>query len=393
MDWNIIKKFAKDNLIWFTSFIYIIIIFYASLDSADTIYKHSYFYGIIILAPILLAIFYTYKNSRADIKTTLLFNARILIPVIGFVLAIGIMSAFDIAVTSFFTTILLYSMFAVAAIISAKIFESYLYSLEGYTGILARIVLFIPCMLNDLFNFIVGEFARSPFVVYVLLGIELALFAAYKLLPKLLYAPATNAGHVLKREPVLLKNETKCPSMVTLNPNYNDKHSAKKSRAYSFWVYLVEMPPTVHPYGGEANIFSIDGQTRCKITYKKSESTLQTKKDIKNNCCVYLDNVKTKEFSIKPQRWTYIVINDQPHNLELFLDSKLIITHDFIDEQKKPIDHPPLNASDFVVLGQNDGLQGGICNVQYFSYYLGDMIIKRYYSMYKDMDPPIDKPE
>lgn len=385
MDTKFIKTFLKDNLIWFTAFIYLIIIFYASVDSSDTIYQHSYFYSIIIAAPILFSIFYAWKNSKTDVLTTIMVNKAILAPVIIFVLLIFTISFFDIAITSFVTTILLYTMLIVGAIISAKVFESYLYSLEGYPGVIARIILFIPCMLNDLFNFIVGEFGRSPFVVYVLLGIEFALFAAYKLLPKLLYSPATNAGHILQKRPVLLKNETKCQPMSSFNPEYKD--SIKKSRAYSFWVYLLEMSPSVHPYNDEANIFRIDGQTRCKVTYKNNslgDADNKTKREIKSNCRIYLGD-SFKEFSILPQKWTYVVINDQPANLELFVDGKLVISED------TPVNsRTPLNVSDHAVLGQNNGLQGGICNVQYFPYYIGDLIVKRYHSLYKDMDPPVD---
>jgi hypothetical protein len=64
-------------------------------------------------------------------------------------------------------------------VIFGRVLKDVAYSVEGWLGIALRIIFFIPCMLSDLFNYIVGEFSKSPFVVYVLLAIEGLLILLY----------------------------------------------------------------------------------------------------------------------------------------------------------------------------------------------------------------------
>lgn len=375
---DIKKGISSDSVLYIFIFVYLLVIVNLTISSPDSLYKSYVFYGAIIVAPIIFSIIYGIRNFKTDFSTTLLVNKRLFGLIFSFLLIIGVISAFDLEITSYLSTFLMWSMVGFAAVLMVKIFESYVYSLDGWSGIIMRLIFFIPCLLSDLFDFIVGEFAASPLVVYVILGLELTLFAFYKLYPYIMKNMDTGIKLFpdnvinIKEQISLLKTETKLKSLSSYNTEY--ENSRTKDKAFWFWVYVVDMPSNVHPYNEETYIFRINNESgekqRNSVTYKNGL------------CRVYLGSDTFVEFKIPTQKWVNIVLQDQLRQYDVFMNGTLVATKQYYNRvQPKP--------TDYIVLGQNDGIQGGITNVKYFPYFLGKPAIERFYEEYKDTDPPI----
>lgn len=84
--------------------------------------------------------------------------------------------------------------------------------------------------------------------------------------------------------------------------------------------------------------------------------------------------------SVPLQRWNHIVINFTGTHIDIFMNNELAFTvNDVI----------PYLSHDNVLVGDSDGIYGGICNTQYFSKYLNKSSISLMYNSLHTMNPPL----
>jgi hypothetical protein len=80
------------------------------------------------------------------------------------------------------------------------------------------------------------------------------------------------------------------------------------------------------------------------------------------------------------QRWNHIVINFTGTHIDIFMNNELSFTvNDVI----------PYLSHDNVLVGDSDGIYGGICNTQYFTKYLNKSSISLMYNSLHTMNPPL----
>ena len=269
-------------------------------------------------------------------------------------------------------------------VIFGRILKDVAYSVEGWLGVFLRIIFFIPCMLSDLFNYIVGEFSRSPFVVYVLLIIESLLILLYLYLPTILAKFIPTAGYKMLSEPMTLKNKIPIGSLSNLYTKTGAILVPNTYRKYTFsmWFYVVGMPTSQYPYNQNANIFSL---TNADADATKGHPQIMYN-GAKNMCVVNYDNEPPStpvEFKIPLQKWVHFIIVYDSANIDIFINGEL----------KKSIPRGrtvKLNADDIITVGQDNGLQGGICNIMHYARPLIKTEINTLYELNKDVDPPIN---
>jgi hypothetical protein len=87
---------------------------------------------------------------------------------------------------------------------------------------------------------------------------------------------------------------------------------------------------------------------------------------------------KTDKFLL--QKWNNIIVNYDGGTLDIFINNKLVVSQGSV---------VPYMSYDQITSGSSNGIQGGICNVKYFSRVLNFNEIKQIYHYSKNKNPPI----
>jgi hypothetical protein len=375
-----VLKLLKDYGVIIAIAIYLIVLSTFITKDMNELYSKKYLYTMSILIPVLIGFGYLIF-SYSVISDRKEFGRFAAITVLLF-LVIYIYNYFKvsdavISSASFMSNIIVISIVIFAIIIFAKVFKDIAYSVEGMPGIIMRMLFFIPCMLADFFDFLMGQITASPFVVYVLIAIEILLILAYYYMPKLVQMYAEKEGYKILVKPEFLKNEIRLISyselMAAEKIPITSEPKIKNEYAFSMWFYLVRLPQNHSPYNKDANIFEFVNQ-HPKITYNGKD----------NLCKVQISHVPAdnRTFKIAMQKWTHCVVSYSVNNVDIFIDGELIATAPRTMNDQTEI-------SDYVVIGQDAGMHGGICNIVHYNRSLLKMEIDQLYSINKDADPPI----
>ena len=145
----------------------------------------------------------------------------------------------------------------------------------------------------------------------------------------------------------------------------------------SLWVNLHAQPPNKNPsYNKYTTI--INYSNNPKISYNMKENKLKIE-ILRNGSTANMFTIFDKNV-LKMQKWNNIVINYNLGIVEIFVNSKLQVSNDVI---------LPYIKSDKIVIGEENGISGGICNVVYYPTKLTNTEISLLYNSLKLRNPPI----
>ena len=145
--------------------------------------------------------------------------------------------------------------------------------------------------------------------------------------------------------------------------------------AISFWVYIdSNIDYGKNSYNKDINILSYGGKP--KVTYNGKKRELSVKMLNGNN--EYKTAFKTNDLLY--QKWNFIVLNYNDGVLDVFINNNLVGT--------KIIGAPYFNK-DSIKIGEDDGIDGGICNVIYYEYPLTKSKISTQYNSLKMSERPV----
>lgn len=377
---DIIFKILKDYGVIIAIAVYLIIFSTLIPKDMNDLYSKKYIYTMSILIPVLIGFGYLiYAHGVISDPKELGRFAVITILLFGIIYFYNYFKVSDtiISSASFMSNIIVISIVIFAIIIFAKVFKDIAYSVEGMPGIIMRMLFFIPCMLADFFDFLMGQLAASPFVVYALIMIEILLILAYFYMPKLAQMYADKEGHKIINKPELLKKEKRLISyselMAAQKVPINSETKIKNEYAFSMWFYIVRLPQNQSPYNKDATIFEFVNQ-HPKITYNGKD----------NLCKVQFSPVAAdnRTFKITMQKWVHCVVSYSVNNVDIFINGELVATAPRTINDRTEI-------SDYVVVGQDAGLHGGICNIVHYNRSLLKIEIDQLYKVNKDADPPV----
>jgi len=195
-----------------------------------------------------------------------------------------------------------------------------------------------------------------------------------------------NTNTTLISDPVYLDRET------ATDKKFQDLEDCIKgvkdcNRSYNYaislWVNLHAQPPNNNPsYNKYANI--INYSKNPKISYNMKENKLKV--EILRRIEKKIGESDSSSHSIfeknvlKMQKWNNIVINYNLGIVEIFVNSKLVASNDVI---------LPYLITDDIVIGEKNGISGGICNVVYYPTKLTKTEINLLYNSLKLRNPPI----
>jgi hypothetical protein len=184
------------------------------------------------------------------------------------------------------------------------------------------------------------------------------------------------------------KNIFNTSNYVVDNNNFNQNYS------FSMWIYI----NTQTISDGEIEIFnfganSTDSNSRegkPRITYFNNSSFKENKagKDSKDLIRIYFTNAKNPkgyyDFKIVKQKWNNIVLNISLDKADVFLNGKIEYTYHYNN-------NPPINnLIEFITIGEDNGINGAICNIVYYPRNLSIVEITNNYNLLMLKNPPIN---
>lgn len=223
-----------------------------------------------------------------------------------------------------------------------------------YLQLLRNSILYIPCLIFNLIDWIKYQYSITTPTALIILGIDVALIVMkFMVWPKiaLFLKHYQSQGTVLLEGPLFLNTKTDLgtyENMKVVKENRNFKYHY----GISFWVYINPQPPnTSAAYNEYSILFDYGGKPT--LLYKADENKLKIQMKMNDE---YTKNIYLGS-DLKLQKWNHFVINYDGGTLDILLNDVLLSSTGSI---------APYMTLDIVSVGQNNGINGGIRDVVYF---------------------------
>ena len=242
---------------------------------------------------------------------------------------------------------------------------------KGLDGISGYVML-IPFLLVTLSSYIRKEFTTVTESVWILLFIEILLILFRLLLPNIIHYLTSHDKSSLLGSPIYLNNER------VLGKNESIDLIEKKKFLYnysvSFWFYINPQPPnTRSSYNKYANILNYGNKPRIQFHSKDNKLRVQCVKKDETITTIY----ETTE--LQYQKWNNIVINYDAGSMDVFINGDLVGSKDNI---------APFMTHEKIYSGEKRGIEGGICNVNYYEHIQSQSVISNTYQLLKNNEIP-----
>ncbi len=266
---------------------------------------------------------------------------------------------------------LMLSIIVVGISFANTMFGRYLNNSTDWLGFVLNLIVYVPCLLEDLVKYFKQQYDLTPSVTFILLAIEAVLVAIYFALPMLFASKLVDDSVQIINEPVFLD----IPVSKTFKTQDNgDKTSKRTNYSISAWVYLNQQASSTE----KAHIFSY-GDSYPKVEYIKSDSSKDKYR--------FTVNEDTYEISLPNQKWNNIVLNfNQNRTVDIFINGNLERT--FVSSKRLSSDN---RSTSEIKIGSTNGLYGAICNVKYYRAPLTQAQIVQNYNLMYNINPPINK--
>ena len=176
------------------------------------------------------------------------------------------------------------------------IFSGTLRKLNGWTGFLANLLFYIPCLIRDFVKEIISEYNTSSNTVLILFIIEIFLIIMYFFVIPIVNNKALPEKIVILSDPVMLNTEITLPKVLK---------DSDSNFAISMWIYLNSMPNTKESYTKETIIYNYYNKDlnrpHIKISYLNNERG-------SNDFIMQVGTMKYN-ISLPLQKWNNFVIN------------------------------------------------------------------------------------
>lgn len=405
---NIFKDPQLDLIIYGILYLFIffigVILYFAAFDN-EALSNRSYMYTLTAIIPlIILFCFIIPIGSQSSQIYKMFILAIVGILFTAIVYSYSSLNKQTFTFISYAMNFLLFFIILIGLAIFFYIFGNYFKSLNNFSGFIVYFIFYIPCLIIDFFKYISKESGMTSLPVYALFIIEVLLILTY------LYSKEIINYFITKttKNMVLLEKTEFLDIKTTITTNYDlrikdpivsnnsgsfkkvdetqslettETYSYRKRYAISMWVYLNNQPPNNQSYSKETEIFNY-GNGKPRITYYNDITTDNNK----DKYIFYFTNTTDENSSVKMtlpgQKWNNIVFNYNSDKVDLFINGNLEKSYVFHNNM------PTYFASDNITVGTADGLDGAICNVNYFIEPLTKTQITNAYNLLMMRNPP-----
>jgi len=317
-------------------------------------------------------------------------------------------SMFNISLLSNYSFLALITVVGLA--IAYQGIVGYMEKLKGLPGFISQLIFFIPCVIWDLWEYIVSQFQLTPYSIYLFIAFEILLIILYAYLPEISNKvtgmddsiQAVNnvvfldGGKkiVVNSDELKIQKDANNESVTDLQGDYRTNY------AVSMWVYVTPHSPTDPAYNKETEIFSYG--------YKDNEGVQHVKPMIRyygggggadqvierNKFVFYFsryppvnqynsDDHTFYDVTLPSQKWNQIVLNYNRNIVDIFVNGDLERSFTMTN------DMPIYNDLDTISVGDEVGVKGGICNVVYYKHPLTKEQIAFSYNAKMNANPPV----
>ena len=394
MDLNEIGNLNKDNWITIVKYLFtlVFIVYFiltlkqSSQDSRSlTTHYENYLFPLVVGLIILVPSVFLGKDS--------INNTYYVSLIIGTIVALFGTVFFFYSSTN--NTAISLANYALSGIITLSIlvglsiifyfYSNYLKTKEGWGGFFVHLIFYVPCLILDFYNYIRRELELTTNVVYYLFLTEVILIFLYNYVPSIISKIALKKGIPLLEGSAFLDIEKPIASSYDLKLNkFGDEINSpivyRNNYSLSMWIMLNNHSENKLPYAKETSIFNY-GNGVPKITYVKKEDH-----NVKDVIKVYFTNASDNNsytVEIDPQKWNQLVFNYDSNSVDLFLNGNLEKTFKY-DYYNRPV----YSADDVIIVGSNDGLDGAISNIQYYTTKQTRSQITNSYNLLVKKNPP-----
>jgi hypothetical protein len=281
---------------------------------------------------------------------------------------------------------------------------NYMSKMKGWAGFLAQLIFYIPCVLWDLWVYILDQFRLTPYSVYGFICLEIILVILYVYLPDIAGQVAgTNDSILLAKNVIYLdkgKQTLATSDMLKIPPTPNQTVGTYLTNySLSMWVYINSHSPTMEAYNKETEIMSYgftdaSGVQHVKPMLRYYGGGVNDQQIERNKYVFYFSKYPPTDQYVTPQstfydvtipnqKWNHIVMNYTNNNVDLFINGVLERSFSMRNAM------PAYNDLDTITVGDDNGLDGGICNVVYYKHSLSENQIAFLYNSQMNADPPI----
>jgi hypothetical protein len=356
------------NFAIFGIFLYLIVVSFFLNDKPKV--NSSIFYILLLVVPLLASGFYLFSDKIIESVTNILMSLRdnfsgktILYILLAIAAIYGFYelssSAFAIQALQYGSIVVAVLIGIVALAIAFRTNRAYIYNMKGLSGFIVNFILFIPCLFSDFIEYLYGDFATTPKIVYLLFVFELILILLYLYIPKILKKMQERKGKTIIDTPIRINYRNDATNYIDMQsippppPNVQNllvkpEANIRRQFALSMWMYVVPMPPNHVPYNKPANILNFNNHP--SIVYNGTDKKFT----------IYYNNVDSDVFDAPLEKWNQVIVNYDKDTVDLFLNGVLIKTH------TRKVTSESFNIGDILTTGQENGLQGGIAKVVYY---------------------------
>ena len=373
-------------------------LYYVSTDN-NTLNSTKYIYTFTTFIPLILLIVASFFIFNKQIK---IFNLIAGLSIVGIVFIFcyyfNTILSFANRYGTFFNIIIqiiIFSIILVGLAIVFTIFEKKIRSLTGFPGLIVNLIFLIPCLITDFIEYIKEQLNITPNITFVLFIIEIIFILLYVYIPylftvKILQGVAskplltdslflnakTDIAKSSDLEPINRNEFGGSPNISEQSTDYVQDTDIRRNHTFSMWIYLNQQSPTFV----EKTIFNY-GTSHPKISYISNDKT--TRNDMEYITISANDNTKYK-FEIPRQKWNHVVFNYNNGSADVFINGTLERTLYFNGV------NPTYTSTDLVTLGDDNGINGAICNVEYYSTPLTQFQISSKYNLLMNKNPPMN---
>ena len=266
---------------------------------------------------------------------------------------------------------------------------------NAFFDMIINLIFYIPCLFSGTIDSVLQSGTNQPGSSYftreknsfIMLFVAILLILLYIFGPFLYNKLNLQGGELLVNKPV---NTNKSYSLGTYE-ELNGSDTFDYQYAISSWIYINSDAPntsdaynkytSILNFGGKPNVL-YNGKTNSlmvtmdqKDLQKTTENKL-TEFDDNGNRILYINH------NVLLQKWNNLIINYSGGILDIFLNGELV---------KSDIGVVPYYTLDNLTIGEDNGINGGICNVVYFNKALTALNIYFLYNMIKDKKLPVTK--